>query len=65
VVYIAVSTVLVWVPIGIVVVAGARAAVILGRVQSWLTEHAPALRVWLSIAVGAALVADGLVRLLV
>jgi hypothetical protein len=62
--YIAVATVLVWVPVGIVIVTGARAAVILERAQSWLTEHAVALRVWLSIGIGAALVVDGLVRLL-
>jgi hypothetical protein len=62
--YIAVATVLVWVPVGIVIVAGERAAVILERGQSWLTEHAVALRVWLSIGIGAALVVDGLARLL-
>ena len=64
VVYIAVATVLVWVPVGIVIVAGERAAVILARGQSWLTEHAAALHVWLSIGIGAALVVDGLLRLL-
>ena len=64
VVYIAVATVLVWVPVGIVIVAGERAAVILERGQSWLTEHAAALQVWLSVGIGAALVVDGLVRLL-
>lgn len=64
VVYIAVATVLVWVPVGIVIVAGERAAVILTRGQFWLTEHAAALQVWLSIGIGAALVGDGLVRLL-
>ena len=62
--YIAVATVLVWVPVGIVLVAGERAAVILERGQSWMTEHAAALRVWLSVAIGAALVVDAVVRLL-
>jgi len=62
--YIAVATVLVWVPVGIVIVAGERAAVILERGQSWLTAHAAALRVWLSVGIGAALVVDGLARLL-
>jgi hypothetical protein len=62
--YIAVATVLVWVPVGIVIVAGERAAVILARGQSWLTEHAAALRVWLSMGIGAALVVDAVVRLL-
>ena len=63
VVYIAVATVLVTVPVGIVIIAGARAAVILERGQSWLTAHATALRVWLSLGIGAALVVDALVRL--
>jgi hypothetical protein len=62
--YIAVATVPVSVPVGIVIIAGQRAAVILGRGESWLTEHAAALRVWLSLGIGAALVVDALVRLL-
>jgi hypothetical protein len=63
VVYIAVATLLVSVPVGIVIIAGERAAVILERGQSWLTTHARELRVWLSLAIGAALVVDALVRL--
>jgi hypothetical protein len=63
VVYIAVATVLVSVPVGIVIVAGERAAVILERGQSWLTEHAAELRVWLSLGIGAALIVDALLRL--
>ena len=62
--YIVIATVLVSVPVGIVLIAGQRAAVILGRGESWLTEHAASLRVWLSLGIGAALVVDGLVRLL-
>ena len=61
--YLVVSSLLVAVPVGIVVVAGERAAVVLGRGQSWLTEHAAALRVWLSLGIGVLLVLDGLVRL--
>jgi hypothetical protein len=61
--YIVIATALVWVPVGIVVVAGERAAVIIEQGQSWLTSHAAALRVWLSLGIGAALVVDGLVRL--
>ena len=56
VVYIGVATVLVSVPVGIVVIAGERAAVILGRGQSWLTTHAAELRVWISLGLGIALV---------
>ena len=63
VVYIALATVTVSVPVGIVIIAGQRAAAILGRGQSWLTEHAASLRLWLSLGIGAALVIDGLLRL--
>jgi hypothetical protein len=63
--YIVVATVLVWVPVGIVVVAGERAAIMLSRGESWLTLHAAELRVWLSLGFGAALVADALLRLFV
>ncbi len=62
--YVAIATVLVSVPVGIVIIAGERAAVILERGQSWLTTHAAVLRVWLSLGIGAALVVDGLARLI-
>jgi hypothetical protein len=65
VLYIAVSTSTVSVPVGIVVIAGERAAAILARGQSWLSEHVTELRKWLAIVIGAALVVDGAVRLLV
>jgi Sap, sulfolipid-1-addressing protein len=63
IVYIAIASALVSVPVGIVLVAGERAAVILDRGQSALTTHAAALRLWLSLGIGAALVVDALVRL--
>ena len=63
VVYVVIATSLVAALVAIVVVAGDRAAVILQRFQSWLTTHTAALRVWLSLGVGALLMADGLVRL--
>jgi len=65
VVYIAVSTTFVSVPIGIVVVAGDRAAAILARGQSWVSAHGAGLRTWVSFVVGGALVADGVLRLVV
>ena len=65
IVYIAIATALVSVPVGSVIIAGERAAVILMRGQSLLTTHAAALRVWLSLGIGAALVLDGLLRLFV
>ncbi len=61
--YIAVATVLVSVPVAIVIIAGERAAAILARGQSWMTTHSAQLRVWLSLGIGAALVVDGLLRL--
>lgn len=63
--YIAVATALVSVPVVLVVIAGERAAEILGVGQTWAAEHATALRVWLSLGVGGALVIDGLLRMLV
>ena len=62
--YVVVATVLVWVPVGIVIIAGERAAIILAEGESWITEHAAELRVWLSLGFGAALVVDGILRLL-
>ena len=61
--YVAMATVLVSVPVGIVVVAGSRAAVIVQQGESWLKTHAAVLRVWLGLGLGAALILDGLVRL--
>ena len=62
--YIAIATALVSVPVGIVIIAGERAAVILERGESWLTTHAAVLRVWLALGIGAALAVDGVVRLI-
>jgi hypothetical protein len=62
--YLVVSSILVLVPVGLVVLAGDRADATLARGQTWLTEHAGALRVWLALGIGAALIADGLLRLL-
>lgn len=60
--YIGVGTVLVSVPVGIVVIAGERAADILGRGEAWLASHALAVRVWLALGLGAALIVDAVVR---
>lgn len=62
-VYVAISTLLVSVPVGIVILAGDRADMTFARGQSWVSEHAGALRVWLSLGVGTALVVDALLRL--
>ena len=60
--YIAIATVLVWVPVGIVIVGGERAAVILERGESWLTTHARVLRIWIALGFGSALVVDVVLR---
>ena len=62
--YVAVSTLLVSVPVTIVVVGGRRAAETIGRGESWMETNARVLRVWLALGLGGALVIDGLVRLL-
>jgi hypothetical protein len=63
--YVVISTLLVSVPVAVVLLAGDRVDAIFASGQSWLTEHAAALRVWLSLGIGALLVVDGLLRLLV
>ena len=63
VLYIAVASVVVWVPVGMVLVAGDRAAGLLRRFRRWLERHARGVRVWASLGVGAALMADGILRL--
>ena len=60
--YIGVATILVTVPVGIVILAGERAAEILGRGQSLAHRARPVLRVWLSIGLGLALMGDAIVR---
>jgi hypothetical protein len=65
VVYIVVVTAPVSVPVGIVIVAGERAAGRLARGHAWLTGREVWLRVWLSTGIGVALLVDGLVRLVV
>ena len=62
-VYVAISTLVVSVPVGIVILAGDRADVTFARGQSWVSEHAGPLRVWLSLGIGSALVVDALLRL--
>ncbi len=61
--YLAVSTAIVSVPVGMVVIAGERTDAISARGQSWVSEHATELRTWISILLGGALIVYGLVRL--
>ncbi|MDH3755323.1 MAG: GAP family protein [Acidimicrobiia bacterium] len=61
--YVVIATALVWASVGFVILAPNRAAPILERTESWVSTHARGLRVWISLAFGAALLADGLLRL--
>ncbi len=61
--YVVISTMLVSVPVGVVVLAGDRADAIFASGQSWLTEHARTLRVWVSLGIGVVLVVNALLRM--
>lgn len=63
VLYIAVATSVVAALVGTVVVAGNSAEATIGRGEAWLRTNWAVLRVWLAIGLGAALVIDGLLRL--
>lgn len=63
--YLLVACLVVWVPVGLVVVAGDRAAELLAGGQAWLGTHAGPLRVWLALGIGSLLLVDGVARLLV
>jgi hypothetical protein len=63
VLYVAVATALVSVPVGIVVVGGDRAIAVVDRGESWLATNSRGLRVWVAVGLGGALIIDGLVRL--
>ena len=62
-IFVVVSSVVVSVPVGIVVLAGERAEAIFMRGQLWVAKYSNRLQVWLSLAIGALLVVDGLLRL--
>jgi hypothetical protein len=63
-IFVVVSSVVVSVPVGVVVLAGDRAEAIFMRGQLWVAKYSNRLQVWLSLGIGALLVADGLLRLL-
>lgn len=64
VLYVAVATLLVSVPVGIVVIGGNRAVASIGRQEAWLEKRSGLLKVWVTVGFGVALVIDGLVRLM-
>ena len=61
--YIVVGTVLVWLPVALYVVAGARAEEWIASAQRWVGTHQAALTVYPSLVVGLLLVADAFVQL--
>lgn len=63
VLYVAVASTIVWVPVATVLLTGERGVVLLHDVGRWLDRHGAQLRVWLSLVIGALLVIDGVVRL--
>lgn len=64
VLYVAVATLLVSVPVGLVIVGGSRAATIVARGETWLKTNTALVRVWLTLGLGVVLAIHGLVRLI-
>ncbi len=64
VLYVAVATVLVSVPVGLVIVGGSRAATIVAEGETWLKANTALVRIWLTLGLGVVLAIDGLVRLI-
>jgi len=63
VLYIAVATVLVWVPVLLYVVLGPRATEGLANGQRWIAQHKQAITFYPSAVLGTVLVIDGIVHL--
>ncbi len=61
--YIAVATALVSVPVVIIIATGGWGVAMLERAESWIRRHSPALRLWVGLVLGALLVIDGVLRL--
>lgn len=61
--YVAIATAAVSLPVATVVLVGPRGRDVLDRGEHWIASHATVLRVWVSIGIGAALVIDGIARL--
>ena len=61
--YVAVATMLVWVPALLYIVWGPRAAEWLTRVQRWIGQHKDPLTIYPSAVLGLAFMIDGIVQL--
>lgn len=63
VLYVAVATIVVWVPVLLYIVLGPRAREWLANGQRWIGQHKKPLTFYPSLALGTALVVDGIVHL--
>lgn len=63
VLYVAIATALVWVPVGLYVVFGTRAAGWLADGQQWASRHRETLTFYPSAVLGVVLVLDGIIQL--
>ena len=63
VLYIAVATILVWVPVLLYIAFGPRATALLANGQRWIGQHKAPLTFYPSAVLGAVLVVDGIVHL--
>jgi len=61
--YIVVATVLVWLPVGLYVVAGERAEEWIASAQRWVGAHQATLTFYPSLVVGLVLIADAVLQL--
>ena len=61
--YVAVATMLVWVPVSLYIVWGPRAAEWLTAAQGWIGQHKAPLTIYPSAVLGLAFVIDGVVQL--
>jgi len=64
VLYVAVATLLVSVPVGLVIVGGSRAATIVARGETWLKTNTALVRIWLTLGLGVVLAVHGLLRMI-
>lgn len=64
VLYVLTASVVVWLPVGLYLLAGPRSDAIVERAEAWLLDHWQAIGVWLSAGFGVLICADALLRLL-
>jgi Sap, sulfolipid-1-addressing protein len=62
--YVLVATVVVWLPVFLYLLFGARSDRLMGEARTWITGHESGIAVGFALAVGAFLILDGLRQLL-